>query len=127
VAISMLNLGKAIGKLDMLLFGGSMFYYKTMNDPTPKGHIDLKGYTINGEAKAGDKKKFAFSIDKDGKTEFSGQLPSKELKESWVSALKVAVTQEASEAPSKDGTAKKKKTNSWNGNAKRNCVCYCRF
>jgi len=92
-----------------VVIGGTLFYYKTMNDQVPKGHIDLKGFTVNADAKPGDKKKFAFTIEKDGKAEFSGQLPSKEMKENWVSALHVAVGLEPCEAPSKDGTAKKKK------------------
>jgi len=39
------------------LVGGSLFYYKLITDKEPKGNIDLKGYTINVDAKPNDKKK----------------------------------------------------------------------
>jgi len=104
-----IKLSKAWKVAYAVLVGGSLFYYKNMTDASPKGHLDLKGYTINGEAKPGDKKKFAFSIDKDGKAEFSGQLGTKDMKDQWVTALSAAIKLEPCEAPSKDGTAKKKK------------------
>jgi len=105
--IKLLKSGWKVGYA--ILVGGSLFYYKTMNDSAPKGHIDLKGYTINIDAKPSDKKKFAFSIDKDGKAELSGQVNTPEQKESWVNALKAATSLEPCEAPTKDGTSKKKK------------------
>jgi len=92
-----------------ILVGGSLFYYKTMTDAQPKGQVDLKGYTINPDAKSSDKKKFAFSIEKDGKVDFSGQTGTPEQKDTWVVALKAATSLEPCEPPAKDGTSKKKK------------------
>jgi hypothetical protein len=103
-----------IGKGDwkvayVVLVGGSLFYYKLITDQAPKGHFDLKGMTVNGDTKPGDKKKFAFEFQKDGKAQFCGQVASQDLKNEWLAALKSATSLDACEAPSKDGSAKKKK------------------
>jgi len=55
------------------------------------------------------KKKFALDIQKDGKSEMSLQLGTKNEKDSWVSNLQAATTMDPCDAPSKDGSAKKKK------------------
>lgn len=86
-----------------------IFLILIIQDPTPKGHFDLKGMTVGTDTKPGDKKKFAFDLQKDGKVQFSGQVANQDLKNEWVNALKTAVTLEPCEAPSKDGMAKKKK------------------
>jgi len=92
----------------VVLVGGSLFYYKLITDPTPKGHFDLKGMTVGTETKPGDKKKFAFDLSKDGKVQFAGQVATQDVRTQWVNKLKTAVTLDPSEAPSKDGSKKKK-------------------
>jgi len=105
------KIGKGDWKVSyVVLVGGSLFYYKLITDPTPKGHFDLKGMTVGTDTKPGDKKKFAFELkDKDGKTQFCGQVGTTDVKNEWVNALKTGVTQDACEAPNKEGAAKKKK------------------
>jgi len=89
--------------------GGSLFYYKNQTDKDPKGHIDLNGYTVNNDVKPGDKKKFAFGIEKDGKAEFCAQFSTKEERDKWSIVISAGLTLEPCEAPSKEGVARKRK------------------
>jgi len=92
-----------------VLIGGSLYFYKNMGEPA-KGHVDLKGLTVVGEAKASDKKKFAFQLDQEGaKSEWAGQTKTKEDRDIWVNHLNAAVKLEPCEEPSKEGIAKRKK------------------
>jgi len=91
-----------------VLVGGSVWYYKNKGE-NAKGHVDIKGMTVNPDAKGSDKKKFAFQVEKDGKPEWSGQTNTKEERETWVNHLTNAIKLEPCEEPSKDGIAKRKK------------------
>jgi len=92
------------------LVGGSLFYYKLITDQVPKGSVELKGCKINPDGKPNDKKKFAVYVEtSEGKLEIALQFGAKNEKDSWVTALQTATTLDSCEAPSKDGTAKKKK------------------
>jgi len=103
------KIGKGDWKAYAVLLGGSLFYYKLITDQIPKGHFDLKGWSVGTDTKPGDKKKFAFELkDKEGKIQFCGQVGSNDVKNEWLNALKTAVTLEASEAPNKEGVKKKK-------------------
>jgi len=105
-----LKIGKSGFKvLYAIVVGGSLFYYKNITDATPKGNLDLKGYTINLECKPDNKKKVAFSIDKDGKAEMCVQVGTQNEKDTWVTSCKAGTSLDPCEAPNKDGTAKKKK------------------
>jgi len=93
----------------VVIVGGTLYYYKLLTDKEPKGKVDLKGTTINPEIKPGEKKKFAFAVEKDGKQEICGQSGSKDEKDKWVDALKHGTTLDPSEPPSREGIGEKKK------------------
>jgi len=88
--------------------GGTLFYYKNANDPTPKGSVNLKGCTFgNYEGKGLKKGTVGFAISQDGSDVFVGSLTNQGDLETWKRVFTEAFTKEASEAVTKEKTKTK--------------------
>jgi len=92
------------------LVGSTLFYYKTANDPTPKGQLELKD-CIWADSVKGEKKKFHFGIVRDSKEVFVGAVGSQGELDSWKKDLVASFDKDAGQAVQSPGEVKKKKTN----------------
>jgi len=91
-----------------VLVGSTLFYYKTANDPAPKGQVELKDCTFVDSVK-GEKKKYHFGLAKDGKEVFVGAVGSQSDLESWKKDLTTCFAKDAGTAVASTGDGKKKK------------------
>jgi len=91
-----------------VLFGGTFYYYKNVNDLSePKGKIDLEGTTVVSPAK-NEKKKNTFAIQRGEELLFVGSTGAGET-EQWVKAIQDSLDKEKTEAPDVGGKKKQKK------------------
>jgi len=92
------------------LVGSTLYYYKNISDPEPKGSVELKGCTFSDSVK-GEKKKNHFGLVKDGKEVFVGAVGSESELEGWKKDFTESFTKGAAAAIASEGAVKKKKTN----------------
>jgi len=94
-----------------VLVGSTLFYYKTANDPSPKGQVELKGCVFADTVKGENKKKFHFGLAKDGKDVFVGAVGTQSDLEAWKTAFNDSFPKDAGAALSSgDGKKTKKQT-----------------
>lgn len=80
-----------------------------MQDPEPKGSVDLKGCTWTETVK-GEKKKNLFAIIKDDKEQFVGSVGSQSDLEGWKKDISEAFSKDHHDAPDIGGEKRKKQT-----------------
>jgi len=89
------------------LVGSTLFYYKTANDPEPKGSVELKGCTFEDAVK-GEKKKLHFGVVKGDEKVFVGAVGSQSDLEAWKKDVTESFSKDASTAVETGVTAQKK-------------------
>jgi len=82
-----------------VVIGGSFYYYKSSTDTEPKGSVDLNGLKITSPEFKGEKKKFAFAIQKEEEHLFVGSCPGEPEFKAWKAALEEALTKEKTDPP----------------------------
>jgi hypothetical protein len=92
-----------------VLSGSTLYYYKNVSDPEPKGSVELKGSAFVDAVK-GEKKKNHFGISKDGKDIFVGAVGTQSDLEAWKKDLVESFDKDPGAAIATGGEVKKKKT-----------------